>query len=73
MGRPQFVMPQSCVSERLVCNTRAPQGTVLSPFLFTTYTSDFSYNTKSCHIQKYSDGTAIVGCVEEGQKRNTGD
>ncbi|KAI3367407.1 hypothetical protein L3Q82_026265, partial [Scortum barcoo] len=44
----------------------APQGTVLSPFLFTLYTSDFTYSTDSCHLQKFSDDTAIVGCVSEG-------
>ncbi|KAK0154710.1 RNA-directed DNA polymerase from mobile element jockey [Merluccius polli] len=39
---------------------------VLSPFLFTLYTSDFTHNTTHCHIQKFSDDTAIVGCVSEG-------
>ncbi|KAI3356796.1 hypothetical protein L3Q82_003452 [Scortum barcoo] len=33
----------------------APQGTVLSPFLFTLYTSDFTYSMDSCHLQKFSD------------------
>ncbi|CAJ1076393.1 hypothetical protein L3Q82_010059 [Xyrichtys novacula] len=61
--RPQFVRPQNCVSDMVVCSTGAPQGTVLSPFLFTLYTSDFSYNSGSCHLQKFSDDTAIVGCV----------
>ncbi|KAI3357080.1 hypothetical protein L3Q82_015546, partial [Scortum barcoo] len=37
----------------------APQGTVLSPFLFTLYTSDFTYSTDSCHLQKFSDDTAM--------------
>ncbi len=67
-GRPQSVRLQSCVSDHLICNTGAPQGTVLSPFLFTTYTADFKYCSKSCHLQKYSDDTAIVGCVERGQE-----
>ncbi|TKS65807.1 putative RNA-directed DNA polymerase from transposon BS [Collichthys lucidus] len=44
----------------------APQGTVLSPFLFTLYTSDFTHNTAHCHIQKFSDDTAVVGRVSEG-------
>ncbi|KAI4899250.1 hypothetical protein NFI96_000608 [Prochilodus magdalenae] len=34
-GRPQYVRLQHCVSDRVVSNTGAPQGTVLSPFLFT--------------------------------------
>ncbi|KAI4878333.1 hypothetical protein NFI96_010154 [Prochilodus magdalenae] len=49
--------------------TRAPQGTVLSPVLFTLYTSDFKYNSELCHMQKFSDDTAIVGCVRNGQER----
>ncbi|TWW54976.1 hypothetical protein D4764_09G0000250 [Takifugu flavidus] len=49
-------------------NTGAPQGTVLSPFLFTTYTADFQYHSETCHLQKYLDDTVIVGCVENGQE-----
>ncbi|KAI3357059.1 hypothetical protein L3Q82_015437 [Scortum barcoo] len=43
--RPQFVRVQGFESDRLLCSTGAPQGTVLAPFLFTLYTADFSYNT----------------------------
>ncbi|TWW80679.1 putative RNA-directed DNA polymerase from transposon BS [Takifugu flavidus] len=50
------------------CSTGAPQGTVLSPFLFTLYTSDFSHNSDSCHLQKFSEDTAIVGRVSEGNE-----
>ncbi|KAI4882175.1 hypothetical protein NFI96_005771 [Prochilodus magdalenae] len=35
-------------------------------FLFTLYTSDFKYNSELCHMQKFSDDTAIVGCVRNG-------
>ena len=59
MGRPQYVRLQNCVSG-------APQGTVLSPFLFTLFTLDFSYWTESCHLKKFSDDSAIVGCIEKG-------
>ncbi|KAI3357232.1 hypothetical protein L3Q82_015471, partial [Scortum barcoo] len=55
-----------CVSDVVVCSTGAPQGTVLSPFLFTLYTSDFRYSTDSFHHQNFSDYIAIVGCVSEG-------
>ncbi|KAJ8007781.1 hypothetical protein DPEC_G00097760 [Dallia pectoralis] len=40
--RPQFVRLQNSRSDVAVSNTGSPQGTVLSPFLFTLYTSDFS-------------------------------
>lgn len=64
--RPQYVRLRGCESEVLICSTGAPQGTVLSPFLFTIYTSDFTYNSDSCHLQKFSDDSAIAGCVSEG-------
>ena len=51
-----------------MCNIRASQETVVSPFLFTTYTSDFQYSIGSRHLQKFSDDTTIVGCVENGQE-----
>ena len=45
-GRPQYVRLQHCVSGRVVSNIGAPQGTVLSPFLFTLYTMDINYCTR---------------------------
>ena len=36
------------VSDRGVSNTGAPQGTVLSPFLFTLYATDFNYCSSWC-------------------------
>ena len=65
-NRPQYVRLHQCVSDVVLCSTGAPQGTVLSPFLFTLYTSDFTHNSTHCHIQKFSDDTAVVGCVSEG-------
>ena len=67
-GRPQFFRLKDCLSDTVICSTGAPQGTVLSPVLFTLYTSDFSYNKESCHLQKFSDDTAIVGCIRDGQE-----
>ncbi len=43
--RPLYLRLQNCVSDMVVCSTGAPQGTVLAPFLFTLYTSDFRYNS----------------------------
>ncbi|KAI4890987.1 hypothetical protein NFI96_031382 [Prochilodus magdalenae] len=67
-GRPQYVRLKDCTSETVVSSTGAPQGTVLSPFLFTLYTSDFRHNSETCHMQKFSDDTAIVACVRGGQE-----
>ena len=49
-GRPQYVRLGNCVSGTLLSNTGAPQETVLAPFLFTLYTSDFKYNSEPCFI-----------------------
>jgi len=67
-GRPQFVRMGRVLSGTVVSDVGAPQGTVLSPFLFTLYTSDFQYNTESCHLQKYSDDSAVVGCIRDGRE-----
>ena len=67
-GRPQFVRLKDGLSDTVISSTGAPQGTVLSPVLFTLYTSDFRYNKESCHLQKFSDDTAIVGCIRDGQE-----
>lgn len=58
----------NCVSKTVVSSVGAPQGNVLAPFLFTLFTSDFQYNFEPCHIQKYSDNTAIVACIRDGQE-----
>lgn len=64
-SRPQYVRLQGSLSDVLVSNTGAPQGTVLSPFLFTIYTSDFCFNSGTCHLQKFSDDSSIVGCITD--------
>lgn len=46
----------------------APRGTVLSPLLFTLYTSDFWYNSESAQLQKFSNDSTMVGCINGGQE-----
>ncbi|KAI3353517.1 hypothetical protein L3Q82_020036, partial [Scortum barcoo] len=67
-GRPQYVRLGDCRSDTVASSTGAPQGTVLSPVLFTLYTSDFQYKSELCHVQKFADDTAIVGCIRSGQE-----
>lgn len=49
------------VSDRLVCSTGGPQGTVLTLFLFTHYTAGFSINSPHCQLQKFPIDSTIVG------------
>ncbi|XP_051789625.1 uncharacterized protein LOC127529603 [Erpetoichthys calabaricus] len=64
--RPQYVRLGNCRSDIVVSNTGAPQGTVLSPVLFSQHTSDFQYNSESCHVQNFAVDTAIMGCIRNG-------
>ena len=56
------------MSDELVSSRDILQGTVLSPSLFTLYTSDFKYNSESCHPQKSSDDIAVVECNRGGEE-----
>lgn len=35
---------------------------------FPLYTSDFQYNSESCHIQKFTDDTGMLGCIRNRQE-----
>lgn len=37
-----------------------------SLFLSSLYTADLEYNSGLCHLQKFSDNLAIVGCISTG-------
>uniref|UniRef100_A0A8C6NVF2 Reverse transcriptase domain-containing protein n=1 Tax=Nothobranchius furzeri TaxID=105023 RepID=A0A8C6NVF2_NOTFU len=67
-NRPQFVRLKNCTSNQAISNIGAPQGTVLSPFLFTLYTSDSQYKSETCHLQKYSDDSAVGNCSASDRK-----
>lgn len=67
-NRLQYVRQQDCVSRTVVNSTGGPQGTVLALFLLNLYTSDFSYKSELCHLQKFTGDSVIVQCVREGQE-----
>ena len=63
--RLQSVRLRHCLSDVVISNTGTPQGTVLLSFLFTLYTSDFCYNSRTCHLRKFSDDSSIVGSITD--------
>ena len=62
-SRSQFVVLQSLKSDTLYSNTGVPQGTVITPFLFSLCTSDCRLSNKSCSIVKFADDTALIRLI----------
>ena len=61
-GRPQVVRVGN-ISTPLILNTRAPQGCVLSPLLYSMFTHDRVDMHASNSIIKFADNTTVVGLI----------
>ena len=59
-SRPHYVKYSNVKSDIRITNTGAPQGCVLSPLLFTLYTSSCRSVHPNCKLFKYADDTALV-------------
>ena len=64
-NRPQTVKVGTSFSSTAITNTGAPQGCVLSPFLYTLYTNDCISPSPNITYFKYSDDTAILGLLND--------
>ena len=47
----------------LRCNTGTPQGTVLTPFIFTLYTADCRTQSVSYPLMKFADDNTMIGRI----------
>ena len=66
-NRVQFVATNSKRSAPIITNTGTPQGTVLSPLLFSIYTNALTSTSPSCSVFKYADDTVLVGNIAAPQ------
>lgn len=60
------------LSDGVVSDVEAPRGSVLSPFLFTLYTTDSQSNSESAHLQSFSDESVVVGDGDGLQEEEDG-
>ncbi|KAJ0012409.1 hypothetical protein NQD34_016743 [Periophthalmus magnuspinnatus] len=74
-NRQQAVRVNNAITAPLTTNTGAPQGCVLSPFLYTLYTNDCTSPSPGTVYIKYADDTAILGLLSDstslGQYQNS--
>ena len=63
-NRPQCVRVGDIKSPVLVSNTGAPQGCVLSPFFYTSYTNE-CWGVPSTQFMRFSDDTAMLALLND--------
>ncbi|KAI3360254.1 hypothetical protein L3Q82_014563, partial [Scortum barcoo] len=69
INRPQVVRIGDNTSSTLVLSTGTPQGCVLSPALFTLFTSDCSAIHSTNTIVKFADiDTTVVGLISDNDE-----
>jgi hypothetical protein len=71
-GRSQVVRVGNNTSATLILNTRAPQGCVLSPLLYTLFTHDCTARHNSNTIINFADNTTAVGLITTTMRQPIG-
>ena len=66
--RPQSVSMNGIRSKKVVLNTGAPQGCVLSPLLFSIYTDEMKIRNDVVSLYKFADDMALVGLLVREQR-----
>ena len=60
-----FKLSGTVRSDVMFTSTGAPQGTVLSSFLFSVYTADCRSSHTNCIMDKYADDTVLTGLITD--------
>ena len=69
-NRTQRTLVNSKLSNPVVKNTGTPQGSVISPTLFTIYTNGITSRAENMTILKYADDTCIIGLISNFSDAN---
>ncbi|MCJ8732086.1 hypothetical protein PDJAM_G00206930 [Pangasius djambal] len=67
-NRPQNVRSGHNCSTTITVNTGAPQGCVLSPFLYSLFTHDCKPVYGSNSIIKFADDTTVIGLISDNKE-----
>ena len=62
-NRVQQTMVNNKLSAPILTHTGTPQGSVLSPLLFSLYTNRITSNLSNITVLKYADDTCVIGLV----------
>ena len=62
-NRTQYVKFHNLFSDNITTNTGSPQGSVLSPVLFSIYTNVCRYNEYNLKLIKFADDSCMQGLI----------
>ena len=66
--RPLIVQFNDTLSDIITLSTGAPQGCVLSPFLYSVFTNDCISHRATVKIAKFADDTTVTGLITDSNE-----